>query len=543
MEQIATGSGIATVEHRSLQLTGIGKRYGNAAVLQDIDLLVEPGRVHGLLGENGAGKSTLMRILAGVIQPDAGSMELGGQPFQPQNPRQALAAGAALISQEISLVPAMSVLENVFLGSWSNRGGLRTARPDRARFTALIRRTGFEVDPDRPVRDLPQAAQQQVEILRALARDSAIIAMDEPTALLTRDESDRLLELIRSLADEGRAVVLISHFLDEILGVADTVTVLRDGKRVFTGPAAEQTPDSLVKHMVGRQVDMLYPDPAPVPADSPEVLRLDQVSSAFLSEVSLTVRRGEIVGLAGLVGAGRSETLMAAFGADRITAGRAEIVTDGGTAQIRSCHQAVRTGVALIPESRKEQGLVLVRSLRENLALASLGNRQRAGVIQTKKERSMAADLIDRVDVRGSDLSGSIWKFSGGNQQKALFGKWLAISPAVLLVDEPTRGVDIAAKVQIHKMLVELAAQGLAVLLVSSEIEEVLALSHRVLVMRHGRIVAEFPRGADRERVMIAAFGAESTDPTAVSNSLSHSTSAHSDSASNDPADTVQEQS
>ncbi|MEW9550241.1 sugar ABC transporter ATP-binding protein [Nonomuraea sp. NPDC050783] len=489
-----------------IDLEGFGKSYGGVPVLRDVSFTLRGGRVHGLLGENGAGKSTLLKAVCGAVTPDAGRVLLDGRPIAVGSPRDALRHGFTLISQELALVPAMTVLDNVYLGRWRNRLGWRRRRANRREFAELTARTGFELDPSALVRDLPIAAQQQVEVLRALASGASVIGMDEPTALLTRNETERLLEVIRRLAADGAAVVLISHFLEEVLSVCDDITVLRDGRHIKTGPAAGQTPQSLVADMVGRPIELLYPEPRPVRPDAPVLLSARGLSrGTAVREVSLDIRAGEIVGIAGLVGSGRSETLRALFGADAPDAGVVEV--DGRAVAPGSPARAMRAGLAMVPESRKDQGLVLGRSVRENVALASLGSRQQAGFVRGGAEREAAGTMLAGLDVRGSDLGGPVWTLSGGNQQKVLFGKWLMDRPKVLMVDEPTRGVDVGAKGQIHRLLVELAAEGMAVLVVSSEVEEVLGLAHRVLVMRHGRLVGEFARGrATPEQVIALAF-------------------------------------
>ncbi|WP_214324492.1 sugar ABC transporter ATP-binding protein [Nonomuraea sediminis] len=487
-----------------IRLEGVTKSYAGTTVLHGVSLDLEPGRVHGLVGENGAGKTTLVRIMSGLTPPDAGRVLLDGRPVTPR-----AAHGIKLVTQEVTLVPALSVLENVFLGGLTGRGGWWTPRADRRRLAALLGRTGFAIEADRPVRELSVADRQRVEILRALAGEPRVIALDEPTALLTQAEADQLLDLLRRLAADGAAVVLISHRLPEVLSACEVVTVLRDGRHVLTSPASEQTPDSLVRHMVGRPIEVLYPEPGPVADDAPVVLSVTGLRAAGTLDVPrLEVRSGEIVGLAGLVGSGRTRTLRLLFGAERRTSGRVEI--DGQPVRQATPAAAMARGMAMVPESRQEQGLVLVRSLRENLALASLPARRRAGFVRRAAEARDVAAWTGRLDITAADPRGPVAGLSGGNQQKAMFGKWLLREPRVLLVDEPTRGVDVAVKIEIHRLLVELAARGIAVLMVSSEIEEVLGLSHRVLVMRAGRVVGEFARGsAAREDVMALAFAGE----------------------------------
>ena len=490
-----------------ISIRGIGKSYSGVTVLHDIDLDIAPGEVHGLVGENGAGKSTLLKILGGAVRADSGTISFDGRPVQLGRPRDAIAHGISLISQEGTLVPARPVLENVFLARWAERGGFRRTRTDRQRYDALLRTTGFDIDPGARVDTLPTGVQQQVEILRSLARGARVLALDEPTAVLAEHEKENLLALIRRLAAAGTTVLLVSHFLDEVLSVADRVTVLRDGGLVATGPAAQMTPRDLVGQMVGREIDVLFPEPAPVPDGAPVVLSARGLSRGWVQDVDLEVRAGEILGIAGLVGSGRTETLRMLFGADRPTAGVVEMNgTDLGRPTPR---RSMDAGLALVPESRKEQGLVMARSVRENMALASLGARRAGPFVRLAAEQAAITKMSASVDVRAARVDATIDTLSGGNQQKALFGKWLLRSPKALLIDEPTRGVDVAAKAQIHQLIVDLAAEGMAVVCVSSEIEELLGLSHRVLVMRHGRVVGDFPRGTRREAVIATAFGDE----------------------------------
>jgi ABC-type sugar transport system ATPase subunit len=490
-----------------IAVRGVGKSYSGVSVLRDIDLDIAPGEVHSLVGENGAGKSTLLKILGGAIRADEGMLSFDGDHVTLGNPRDAIAHGVSLISQEGALVPALSVLENVFLARWSHRAGIRRARVDRRHFDELIEMTGFAVDPRERVDRLPIGTQQQVEILRSLARGARVLAMDEPTAVLTEHEKDNLLALIRRLAAGGTTVLLVSHFLDEVLHVADRVTVLRDGALVLTDDARHQTSNSLVRHMVGRELDVLYPEPAPVPEDAPVRLSARGLRRGLVHDVDLDVRAGEILGVAGLVGSGRSETLRLVFGADHATEG--VVTVDGAQLSRLSPRRSMAAGIALVPESRKEQGLAMMRSVRENVALASLGARRIGPFVRHSAERTAVERVSAAVDIRGARRDAAVETLSGGNQQKALFAKWLVRSPRVLLIDEPTRGVDVAAKSQIHHLITELAADGMAVVCVSSEIEELLALSHRVIVLRHGRTVGDFPRGTDREVIIAAAFGDE----------------------------------
>lgn len=489
---------------------GLGKSYSGVTVLHDIDLDIPPGEIHSLVGENGAGKSTLLKILGGVIRADAGTIEFDGEAATLLTPRDSIDLGVSLISQEGALVPNRTVLENVFLGRWANTVGFARGSEDRRRFTELLTTTGFDIDPAVRVNRLSIGAQQQVEILRALARGARVIAMDEPTAVLSEHDKVNLLDLIRRLATSGTTIILVSHFLDEVLAVSERVTVLRDGAHVTTNPAADLTTGDLVRHMVGRQIDLLYPTPAQVAADAPIRLRATGLSRGTVQGVDLSVRAGEILGIAGLVGSGRSETLQLLFGGDRASAG--EVNIDGAHMGSVTPRRAMSAGMALVPESRKDQGLVMARSVRENVALASLGRRRFGPFVRRGAEGNAVQEVSESVDIRAARSDAPIRTLSGGNQQKALFAKWLLREPSVLLIDEPTRGVDVAAKGAIHQLIVDQAAEGMAVIVVSSEIEELLELSHRVLVLRRGRAVAEFGRGTAREVVIAAAFGDQPVD-------------------------------
>lgn len=488
----------------AIRVEGIGKSYGASTVLNDINLSIAPGEIHGLVGENGAGKSTLLKILGGATVADTGTMFLNGKPVKISSPRDSINHGILLIAQELALIPARSVLENVFLGRWSNSAGIVSVGGDLAVFQRLVTETGFDLDPHAMVGTLPIGKAQQVEILKALARGAKVLCLDEPTAVLNEAEKANLLQVIKKLAREGTTVILVSHYLDEILELADRVTILRDGEHILTDDAARHTPESLVRQMIGRELDMVMPDLPEIPDDAEIVVSVNGLSNARLTDISFTVRRGEILGIAGLVGSGRSEVLQAVFGADRRSAG--EVLVNGKPIPANSIVAAINAGIALVPESRKEQGLVLPRPVSENIALATLKNRSIGGFVNSRKEKSQVASISRAVDLRGNTRVSSIAQLSGGNQQKALFAKWLIDPPAVLLVDEPTRGVDVAAKSRIHGMIADLAARGTAVIVVSSELEEVIGLSHRIVVMRRGRLVAKFDRNAPRDEVMSTAF-------------------------------------
>lgn len=487
-----------------INVSGISKRYGTTIVLDEIDLTIMPGEIHGILGENGAGKSTLLKILGGAITADSGLLSLNGRSVKINTPRDSIAHGISLISQELALVPNLSVLDNVFLGRWANAVGVVMPRLDLMRFNQVLRETGFDLDPNAIVGQLPIGQAQQVEILKALLRGATVLCMDEPTAVLNEAEKEILLKVIRNLARAGTTIILVSHYLEEVLELADRVTVLRDGKHIITDDASSHTPESLVALMVGREVDILHPAIPLVPADAETIMNVVGLTTRTITDVTLKVRRGEILGIAGLVGSGRSEMLLAIFGADRVIRGHIDVA--GMRIVTNSIRASIRAGVALVPASRKDQGLVMQRSVSENIALPTLSSRSVAGFVKVACEKASVASISTMVDLRGVKQGASIARLSGGNQQKALFAKWLLNPPAVLMADEPTRGVDIAAKARIHRMIGELAAAGTAVIIVSSELEEIIGLSHRIKVMRRGRLVAEFDRKASREEIMTSAF-------------------------------------
>ena len=492
-----------------VELVDIGKRFSGVQALQGITLTIERGTVHGLVGENGAGKSTLGRIIAGAHSPDTGTMRVDGNEVSYGAPRDALADGVTMIAQELTLVPQRSVLENVFLGNEANRFGVVVGRPMRERYDELCARAGFDLPAEALVGTLRTADQQKVEILRALARDARLVVMDEPTAALTSDESARLLDIVRGLKAAGTTIVFVSHFLPEVLSIADTVTVLRDGKLIHTKPAASETPASVVTAMLGRPMEMTFPDKVYPSADAETILSVRGLTRApVFEDISFDVRAGEIVGLAGLIGSGRTEVARAIFGADSFDAG--EVALSGKPLRVRSPRGAIRAGIAMLPESRKDQGLHMRSPIVQNVSLAHLDEVSSAGVVVRRQERRRVEDLAKRVDIRASHLGAWVSTLSGGNQQKVLFAKWLFPPPRALVADEPTRGVDVGAKRAIYELIQALAADGLAVLLISSELEEVLGLAHRILVIRTGRLVAEFDgRTATETDVLHAAFATE----------------------------------
>lgn len=489
-----------------VELHEVSKYFGEIHALESVSLSITEGSVHALVGENGAGKSTLGKIISGVYPPDRGSVLLRGVPISLRSPREALEHGIAAIAQEPAIVPGLSVAENVFLGVEPQAGGFVRDRALQQRYTSLAASAGFALTADRPAGRLRTAEQQEVEILRALARDARLIVMDEPSAALAGPETGKLHAIIRSLARAGKTVLLISHLLGEVLEFADTITVLRDGRLVRTTPAAEETEGSLIETMLGRSLVAQFPPKRHPRPEAPIVLAVRGLRARGVVDVSLEVRAGEIVGLAGLVGSGRTEVARTIFGADRVLGG--EIEVSGRRRSFSTPRHALRACLVMIPESRKDQGLVYRRSVKENVSLASLESLSRLGVVTRGAEARETARMLERVQVRGANPAALVSSLSGGNQQKVLFARSLLRRPAVVIADEPTRGVDVGAKRAIYDLLTSLADDGLGVLLISSEIEEILGLAHRVLVMRGGRIVAELDHDSMTESsVLSAAFG------------------------------------
>ncbi len=502
-----------------VELRDISKSFGGTRALEGVRLTIGRGSIHALVGENGAGKSTLGKIISGAHTADHGQLLLDGELVRFHSPRDAISRGVILIAQELAVVSSLTVAQNVFLGVEPRQGGFQNRRELRRRYAELAASVGFELDGDANAGSLRTADQQKVEILRALSRNAQLIVMDEPTAALSRPDVEALHKVIRQLARNGTTVVLVSHFLGEVLELADEVTILRDGRLVQTVPAAGQTEASLMAAMLGRSLDATFPPKRLAAADAPIVLSVRDLVAPGVRDVSLDLRAGEILGLAGLVGAGRSEVARAIYRANRVHRGTVTVSTgtsrtgaggeDERTVTVTgSPRTAMRAGVAMIPESRKEQGLLLGRSVLENVSLSNLAAVSRAGLVRPGTERRTVREVLTRVDVRGGGQSVRAAALSGGNQQKLLFGRSLLRDPRVLIADEPTRGVDVGAKRAIYELLTSLTASGLGVLLISSDVEEMLGLAHRVLVMRGGRVAAELTGDDVTEAAILgAAFG------------------------------------
>lgn len=487
----------------ALELASVSRRFGATVAVDEVSLAFAPGQVHALVGENGAGKSTLGRIVAGVISPDSGEITLRGELVRFGGPAEALGRGVAMVAQELVLAPNLTVAENVLLGIEPRRLGWLDRRSLRAQFEDLRQECGLDIDGDVRVGTLSTAGQQKVEILRAVARRPQVVVLDEPTAALDAVDVAAFHRLVGALAARGCAIILVSHFLGEVLALAQDVTVMRDGRVVTTVAAATQTEATLVEAMLGRSLESTFPErPA---AAGPVVLSVAGLRNAHVDDASLQVRAGEIVGVAGLAGSGRSELLRAICGADRADAGRVEV--DGEARSIRCPQDAVDAGILTIHESRKEQGLFLGRPLVDNTSILSLDQVSASGWLRSRREAGEAAHWLDAVGVRYARVRQPVGDLSGGNQQKVLLSRALMHGLRVLLADEPTRGVDVGAKAAIYRSLRQLADDGAAVLFVSSEIEEILGLSDRVIVLRDGRIVAELTGdGITEQAVLAAAF-------------------------------------
>jgi rhamnose transport system ATP-binding protein len=508
--------------HALLHLSDIAVAFGGVQAVRGVSFDVRPGEVHALVGENGAGKSTLIRVMTGAVRADAGTVSIGGHAVERPDPTRMRGLGIAPIYQQPALLPDLSVAENLAFGLEHGRAFRHidwAAR--RARARALLARVGVELDLERPAGTLRMAEQQLVEIARALGTEAKVLLLDEPTAALTDLEAARLFTLVRALRGDGVGCVYISHRLEEVLALADRVSVLRDGRLMATRPIAEVTREEIVRLMVGRDVD-LSPSPVPSPGASSgaaepkpapgrgegwamEVRGLSCRASR-IADVSLRLAPGEILGLAGLVGAGRTELARVLFGLTPADAGT--IAVDGRACAIRTPAQAVALGLAYVPEDRRQHGVIGALSVAANTSLASLGRLARYGLLDRRRERTEAQRYVQEFAIRTPSIDAPVGTLSGGNQQKVALARWLATAPRVLILDEPTQGVDIGAKAEIHRLIRTLAAEGLAILLISSELTELLGLAHRIGVMRGGRLVGIVERAeATEERLMSLALG------------------------------------
>jgi ribose transport system ATP-binding protein len=488
-----------------LQLSDIAKAFGGIQAVRGVSLEVRRGEILALCGENGAGKSTLAKILAGEITADSGSIALDGHPVQLRDPASAHRMGIAVIYQELNYVPTLTVAENVLLGRLPHRGPIVDWDAVNREARAILGPLAPHLDPRLPVAALPVAERQVVEIARALSVDARVIVMDEPTAALSQQEVRRLFALVRRLASAGVSIIYISHRLDEVFSIADRVAVLRDGTLAGVWAVGQTTRAEVVRAMVGRSVDELYPRRESTPGEPMLEVR-NLTRGGQLVEVSFSVRAGEIVGVFGLLGSGADLLVKALFGAMR--ADRGEVIVGGRSLGLPTPGRARRAGIALVPAERKEEGLVLGMNVRENLSLSTLSAISEWGFIKQRAERIRALDMIRALHVRTPGIEAPVSQLSGGNQQKVVLGRWLQARPRVFVLEEPTRGIDVGAKVEVYRLMENLAEEGAAILLVSSELPEVLSMSDRILTISDGRLTAEFRRGAvTQEEVLDSAIG------------------------------------
>jgi len=493
-----------------LEVRGLSKAFPGVQALDAVDFEAHRGEVVALLGENGAGKSTLMKILSGAYRPDTGRILMDGAPIDPENPHHARELGISIIYQEFNLTRNQAVWTNIFLGrEVLPHGPLRAVnfadrRAMRAKASELLKRVGARFSPDAIVRNLSVAEQQMVEIAKALSDDAQVIIMDEPTSALGTEEVAILFGIIRSLKEQNLTVIFISHRLEEVFRIADRIVVLRDGKRIGSLPVREATIDKVVSLMVGRVLDRqaVHRTGAAVSRDPQVICEVRHLTrKGALEDISFQLRRGEILGVAGLIGSGRTELARAIFGADPIDSG--EIRIDGRPVALASPSHAVRAGLALIPENRQQQGLVLIHTVRSNIALPNLGVLSRGGVVRERAVHKLVGRYIDKLRIRTPGPLQRVMNLSGGNQQKVVLAKWLATNPKVLIMDEPTRGIDVGAKAEIYAIMNDLVQEGVGIIMISSEMPEVLAMSDRILTMREGRMTGLLERSeATQEKIM-----------------------------------------
>jgi len=488
------------------EMRNISKAFPGVQALDGVDLKIWPGEVLALVGENGAGKSTLIKILCGAYHADEGEIYIRGQKVTIRSPQDARALGIVAIYQELSLFPNMSVAENILISRLPKRQRLPTVNWSRLRREArhALDTIGAPFDPSVRLGDLSVAGQQMVEIARAASSDARVMVMDEPTSALSEHEVETLFEIIATLKERGVAVIYITHRLEEVSQVADRITVLRDGKHVGDLPISEATKEKIVQMMVGRSLNLFPKEPAPI---GEEVMRVENFSrKGAFSDISFSVKEGEILGVAGLMGAGRSEIARAIFGVDLKDSG--DVFIGGQKVSINTPIDAIRSGLGLVPEDRKLQALVLSMAVRENITLAHLSDFAKSGIVSKAKERKDASQHVQELDIRTPTIEQKVANLSGGNQQKVVIAKWLGVKPKVLILDEPTRGIDVGAKAAIHSLMCKLAANGVGIVMISSELPEIMAMSDRIIVLHEGRITARLTREeATQDRIMMAATG------------------------------------
>ncbi|MCL4248559.1 MAG: sugar ABC transporter ATP-binding protein [Anaerolineae bacterium] len=494
-----------------IQLKNISKHFPGVQALDNVSVEIAPGEIHGLLGENGAGKSTLIKILSGAHRPDGGVIELDGRPIQIENPHKAQELGIVTIYQEFNLVPHLTIAENVFIGREPRRGIFLSWSKLAEQTQALTDRLGIPLDPMKLVRDLSVAEQQMVEIARALSMKSRLIIMDEPTSALSEKEVLQLFDIMRDLRSHGLSMIFITHRLEEVMEICDRITVLRDGQNAGHADIGDINVEGIIRMMVGRPVDDLYRGEHVRPAGGDQVLQVRNLRrkvnrsdphATILHDVTFEVRRGEILGIAGLVGAGRTEIARVIFGADPLESG--EVFIEGRQVHIRSPQDAIRHGIGLVPEDRKQQALFLALAVRENMSIAALPNLLTpVGFVRAREENKLVDEYQRMLNIRMASPEQHVSNLSGGNQQKVVIARWMALQPKLLIVDEPTRGIDVGAKAEVHALLHEMAAKGIAIIMISSELPEILGMSDRILTVREGRATGIVNReDADEETLM-----------------------------------------
>lgn len=491
-----------------IQFRELSKSFAGVHALRDVSLEIAAGEVHAVCGENGAGKSTLIKIIGGVLVPDSGQIVFGGRDFRFGSVHAAAEAGVAVLHQESTIFPDLNAVDNIFVGREITRHrGLLLDRAEMRRQTlAALERLGETIDIDLPLRELPLAQQQMIAMARALSSECRLLVMDEPTASLSSRETDILLKLVRQLSKQGVSILYVSHRLEEVFAIADRVSVLRDGEHVATKDVSEVDTDELIKLMVGREVDQTTRHSGTTPGRGDSVIEVRELTSrGRFEDISFSVRAGEIVGLAGLVGAGRSEIARAIFGIDMYDSGTVTIC--GSPVARHSVNAAIDAGLGLVPEDRQHEGLILPMSVRDNVSLAVLTKLARGPLINSADETSLVAKQIDQLAVKASGLHAAAETLSGGNQQKLVIAKWLARQPRALILDEPTRGVDVGAKAQVHQLMRQLAASGVAIVMISSDLPEVVTMSDRIIVLCEGRIAGELDgQVATQERILELAL-------------------------------------
>lgn len=498
-------------EHYILECEGISKAFGGTQALSNVQLHIKKGEVHALLGENGAGKSTLMKIIIGLYKADSGSILYEGKPYFARGPAEAIKAGISMIHQELNPEPFLTIAENIFLHREDTVGSsfLLNKKETNRKAEEILRQFKFPRSAKTLMEDLTLAQAQMIEIIKAVSCDARIIIMDEPTSALDSEETEHLFETIRDLKKKGVAIIYISHRMEEIFQICDRVSVFRDGQYIASSPISEVSTSELISMMVGRTVSNVFPKTDCRIGDV--ILKAEHISGNGFRDISFEVRAGEILGISGLVGSGRSETMRAIFGLDPLEEGT--LYLDGKELRIRSPKEAIAHGIAMVNEDRKTYGLCLFRSLRENISLPNLPGKQKSLLINQRKEKQDCFEIAEKLKVKASGIEVDAYSLSGGNQQKIVLSKWIMSAPKVLILDEPTRGVDVGAKSEIHSLMCQFAAQGLAIIMISSELPEVMGMSDRILIYHEGKINGEVSRseilsgGVTQKTILTRAFG------------------------------------